>query len=80
MEGEFCLIYNKHRAHRCRKLYCNVSQKNTASRVSALDSGLILYTHKSHSPLAVKFDEPAYSKQLLHTVFDSYWVSLKTNS
>lgn len=43
--------------------------------VSALDSGLILSTHKSLSPLAVKFDEPAYSKQLLHTVFDSYWVS-----
>lgn len=49
-------------------------------RVSALDSGLILSTRKSHSPLAVKFDEPAYSKQLLHTVFDSYWVSLKINS
>lgn len=49
-------------------------------QVSDLDSGLILSTHKSHFPIAVKFDEPAYSKQLLHTAFDSYLVSFKINS
>lgn len=78
MEREFCLIYSSTELIDAENYIVMYLKKILQD--SALDLGLILSIHKINSPLAVKFNELAYSKQLLHTAFDSYWISFRINS